>query len=455
MSGTVTRVFVARLSGMPVFDPMGDQVGKVRDVVVVFGTGRTAPRAVGLVVEVPGRRRVFLPMTRVTSIDAGQVITTGLVNLRRFEQKPTETLALAELLDRRVRLADHLTERLETWQGAEVTIVDVAIEDVRGHEWRVSKVYVRRERHAGLAARLRGRGESILVNFADLEGVGIVEQRQGAANLLAAFEELKAADLAEMIHELSRKRRMEVASALDDERLADVLEELPEDDQVEILSHLGEERAADVLEAMQPDDAADLLSELSPEAAEQLLDLMDPDEADDVRALLAYADDTAGGLMTPEPVILGPEATVAEALAYVRREDLAPALAAAVFVSRPPLETPTGRYLGLVHIQRMLREPPGVLVGAILDNVEPLDPDTALGEITRRLATYNLLSLPVTDRGGRLVGAVTVDDVLDHMLPQDWREQDAEEEPAQGGHSRIPSGSAVGTATQTGDRRGR
>jgi len=438
----VTRVFIARLAGMSVFDPMGDQVGKVRDVVVVFGSGRSAPRAVGLVVEVPGRRRVFLPMTRVTGIDAGQVIMTGLVNLRRFEQRPTETLVLGELLDRRVHLSQHVGERLEGWRGATVTIVDVAIEDLRGHEWRVSKVYVRRDRDSGLAARLRGRGESVIVNFSDLEGIGIVEQRQGAANLLAAFEGLKAADLAEVIHELSRKRRIEVASALDDERLADVLEELPEDTQVEILSELAEDRAADVLEAMQPDDAADLLSELPPEQAEQLLELMEPQEADDVRRLLAYADDTAGGLMTPEPVIVGPEATVAEALAYVRREDMPPAVAAAVFVSRPPLEPPTGRYLGLVHIQRLLREPPGALMGAILDrDVGPLDPDTPLAEITRRLATYNLLSLPVADRNGRLIGAVTVDDVLDHLLPQDWREQDIDEQTsAQTGKGVTPRG---------------
>src|SRR6478609_3133138 len=97
-----TRVFVARLAGLAVFDPLGDQVGRVRDVVVVFRAGRHRPRAVGLVVEVPGRRRVFVPMTRVTSVDAGQVITTGLVNMRRFEQRPTETLVLAELLDRTV-----------------------------------------------------------------------------------------------------------------------------------------------------------------------------------------------------------------------------------------------------------------------------------------------------------------------------------------------------------------
>ena len=415
MSGPPSRVFVARLAGLAVFDPLGDQVGRVRDVVVLFRAGTQAPRAVGLVVEVPGRRRVFVPMTRVTAVDSGQVITTGLVNMRRFEQRSTETLVLGEMLDRTVTLKG------EDGDDEQVTVEDVAIQPGRKGEWKVSKVFVRR----GRAGRLRRRGETLVVDFEDLVGFGVVEHRQGAANLLAAFDELKAADLAEVIHELTPKRRVEVASALDDERLADVLEELPEDDQVEILSVLGGERAADVLEAMQPDDAADLLGELPSEQAEQLLELMDPEEAADVRRLLAYEDDTAGGLMTPEPVILPPEATVAEALAHVRRADLSPALAAAVYVCRPPLETPTGRYLGLVHAQRMLREPPQAAVGTILDKeIEPLATSTPLGAVTRRLATYNLVALPVTDDAGRLVGVVTVDDVLDHLLPDDWRDAD-------------------------------
>jgi CBS domain-containing protein/sporulation protein YlmC with PRC-barrel domain len=433
VTGAPTRVFVARLAGLAVFDPLGDQVGRVRDVVAVFRPGSAHARAVGLVVEVPGRRRVFVPMTRVTSMDAGQVITTGLVNMRRFEQRPMETLLLAELLDRTVRLTGRALHK-QDGGAEEVTIEDVAIENGRRGEWRLTKLFVRR----GRPGRLRRRGETLLVDVEDVEDLGVVEQRQGAANLLAAFDELKAADLAEMIHELTPKRRVEVASALDDERLADVLEELPEDDQVEILSELSGERAADVLEAMQPDDAADLLSELPDDQAERLLGLMEPGEADDVRRLLAYEERTAGGMMTSEPVILPPEASIGEALAHVRRADLSPALAAAVYVCRPPLETPTGRYLGLVHIQRMLREPPHEAVGTVIDkDVEAVRPTASLHEITRQLATYNLVAIPVADDAGRLVGVVTVDDVLDHLLPEDWREADDLTEAAEAGPERA------------------
>jgi Mg/Co/Ni transporter MgtE len=201
------------------------------------------------------------------------------------------------------------------------------------------------------------------------------------------------------------------------------MEELPEDDQVSILEGLHQERAADVLEAMDPDDAADLLSELPPDDAERLLQLMEPDEAAPVRRLLSYEEHTAGGLMTTEPIVLEPDATVAEALARVRNADLKPAQAAQVYVCRPPTETPTGMYLGLVHFQRLLREPPYTLLGAIVDgDLDALTPDTELPRITSYLATYNMVAAPVVDVHDHLLGAVTVDDVLDHILPDDWRE---------------------------------
>jgi Mg/Co/Ni transporter MgtE len=152
---------------------------------------------------------------------------------------------------------------------------------------------------------------------------------------------------------------------------------------------------------------------------------MEPGEASPVRALLAYLPGTAGSLMTSKPVVLTPDATVAEALARVRERQLHPAVAAQVFVARAPTATPTGRYLGVVHFQQLLREPPAAMLGSIVDRgIDPLRPTTPLAEITKRMATYNLVGIAVVDDSDRLVGAVTVDDVLDQMLPRDWRDRD-------------------------------
>jgi Mg/Co/Ni transporter MgtE len=173
---------------------------------------------------------------------------------------------------------------------------------------------------------------------------------------------------------------------------------------------------------MEADDAADLLAEFSAARQAELLGAMDPDEAEPVRRLLSYAPDTAGGLMTPEPIILGPQATVSEALARIRDPDLPVPLASQVFVCQPPLETPTGRYLGVVGVQRLLREAPSKPVGRCLDeDWETIDVDAGDREVAERLAAYDVVAIPVTDAAKRLVGAVTIDDVLDRLLPANWR----------------------------------
>jgi CBS domain-containing protein len=410
VSVTAPRVFVTRLAGLVVYDPHGDPVGKLRDVVTSLRSDRRPPRALGLVVEVLGRRRVFLPMTRVTSIDAGHVVTGGVVNMQKFQQRAQETLVLAELLDRHVTIKE---------TGAECVVYDVGMEQQRTRDWLLTKVAVQKR-----AKRFGRKGQTHVLEWDEVVGLASGGDTQGATYLLDALDAMRPADLAGVLHELTPKRRAEVAAALDDERLADVLEELPEDVQVEIVGTLESERAADVLEEMSPDDAADLIAELPDELAEQLLALMEPEDADDVRRLLTYEESTAGGMMTTDPVILPPDATVADALARVRNPDLSPSLAAMVYVVRPPLETPTGRLLGVSHIQRLLREPPSSLVSGVIDNdIEPLRTNTTLDDTTRHLAAYNLVASPVIDDEGRLLGVVTVDDVLDHLLPDDWRRE--------------------------------
>ena len=407
----LNRVFLARLAGTSVFDPNGDQLGKVRDAVATLRSNNQPPRILGFIVEVPPRKRIFIPITRVTSIDNGHVIITGLLNMRRFEPRTNEISVLSEMLDRSVTL-------IET--NEKVTIEDIGMELSKTGDWFIEKVHVMRR-----GVGLRRRGASSTVTWNEISGFTISETNQGVSNLLGTLSNLRAADLASVLHDLTVKRRAEVARALDDERLADVLEEMNEASRVELLAELEGERAADVLEEMDPDDAADLLREIGQEKAQTLLALMEPEDAEDVQRLMRYEDYSAGGMMTTEPIVLTADSTVAEALSRVRLSEVAPGLASQVFVCRQPLETPTGRLMGVVHIQRLLREPPATLLGSILDSdIAPLAAETPLSEVSSYLASYNLLAVPIVDANERLLGVVTVDDVLDHLLPENWRQDE-------------------------------
>ncbi len=410
-------MFVARLAGIDVFGPSGDQLGKVRDVVTMLRIDRQPPRALGLVIELAQRHRIFVPMGRVVRIEPAQVVlSSGLVNMKRFERRSNETLVLSELLDRSVTLRE---------SGQHATVVDAAIEQNRSRDWVISRLAVRTH-----TTRLtRRRGQLSQLDWNEVDGLALTETRQGTDTVLSMLADLRAADAATALLDMTDKRRVEVAMSLDDERLADILQEMPEDDQVALLERLSDERAADVLEAMDDDDAADLLGELPEADQERLLELMEPEDAAPVRRLLTYEDYTAGGIMTSEPVIMTPDATVAEALARVRHPELSPAVASQVYVVRPPAGTPTGRFLGTVHIQRLLREPPSALVSGLCDNsLGGLRPEVPLDDLTRHLAVYNLVAVPIVDDRDRLLGAVSVDDVLDHLLPEGWRENDRDED---------------------------
>ena len=409
MSGNnINRIFLARLAGTAVFDPNGDPVGKVRDAVATLRSNNQSPRVLGLVVEVPLRRRVFVPITRVTSIESGTVVITGLLNMRRFETRAGEISVLGDLLDRTISLVD---------SGEEVLVEDMAMEQNRTGDWLITRVHIMRKGRG-----LRRKGATSTVTWEEVTGFAQHESNQGVANLLSTLSNLRAADLAAVIQDLAPKRRVEVARALDDERLADVLEEMDESERVALLAELEGERAADILEEMDPDDAADLLREIGEERAQELIGLMDPEDAEDVLRLMTYEEFSAGGMMTTEPIVMSADYTVADALAAVRQSEISPALASQVFIARQPLETPTGRFIGMVHYQRLLREPPSTLLGSIVDtNTQGVNPDASLHSVSSYLASYNLLSLPVVDANDRLLGAVTVDDVLDHLLPSNWR----------------------------------
>ncbi len=407
----LTRIFLAKLAGTPVFDPNGDRVGKVRDAVASVRHDKLAPRVLGFIVEVPQRRKIFIPITRVTSIDDGGVFITGSLNIRRYQQRHGEMQLLAELLDH----STHLSE-----SGERVVIEDIGIELSENKDWHAQYIHVLKK------ARTLRRGTSTTVKWNDVD----LEAPSHTVNLAGVeddINQLPAQDVAAALHELDMEQQTEIARTMDDEKLADVLEEMDDADRVALVTQLEGELVADVLSEMAPDDAADVLREVGTEKAESLLSLMEVEEAQDVRRLMEYEDFSAGGMMTTDPVILAVDSTVAEALAAVRQKDLAPASAAQVFVCRAPLETPTGRLVGVIHMQRLLREPPALSLGIVADKeTNAISPETPLNDVVKHLANYNLIAAPVVDEHERLLGAVTVDDVLDHLLPANWRNTDRE-----------------------------
>jgi len=400
-AATARQVFTSRLKGRPLVGSDGLLIGRVSDVVLLSQVGDEPPRALGLVVALR-RRSIFVGFGRIEGLSVdGAHLLGGTVDLDPFTQRTGEIMASA----------------LYGRHAAGGIVADVAIVHTDPRPgWEVSAVAIRR----GLVLR---RGSPRIVPWQDtreLFDAGPV------AGQLSSLREMEPADLAAAVGQMPPARRGQLAAALDDEELADLLEELPEQDQVRLLDSLELERSADVVEEMQPDDAADLLAEMPPEQRERLLLAMRSVQANELRRLLRYDAATAGGLMTSQPLVFTPDTPVAEVLARVRDPAHSATLAAQVYVCEPPTMTPTGRYLGSVGFQRLLRRPPSILVGECVQARVFVRPDLPERELAARLAAYNLIGVAVCDSDGRLLGAVTVDDVLERLLPTDWRTRGVE-----------------------------
>ena len=391
-------LYVSRILRLPLVSADGAAIGKIDDVVLLASSVVLAPRVIGFVAIVQ-RRRIFVNAARVGELTPeGARLRSGNVNLRRFEQRPGE-LRARELLDRR---------------AAEAFVVDLAIEPIAGQPsaWHLVSVALGRRRG------LRGTRNPRIVPWTGLPELFAMAPIARAA---AELRDMHPSDAAQRVRDMPEARRVQLAAVMEDQHLAEVLQELPEAEQVIIIESLDVARAASVIEFMEPDDAADLLGELTEDDRIEILAAMDDEEATPLRRLLSYAKGTAGGLMTSDPVVLASGATVADALAAIRDSDLEVALAAQVFLVEPPTSTPTGRFLGVLGFQRLLREPPWARLDDCVDDIEYISPELADDEVAARLAAYDLVAIAVCDEARRLIGAVTVDDVIDHMLPSTWR----------------------------------
>jgi CBS domain-containing protein len=367
-------IYAFRVMRLPLLDAGGAPIGKIEDLVVVPGRPSEAPRVVGFVAS-SQRRRIFVNAARVAELDSdGARLRSWDVDLNPFKPRAGEVLIGAELINRSV---------------GDETVSDVALKEVtdgRSH-WEIAKVRLARRN------LLRRRPSYRLVDYDEVPTLFAAPTEMAAE--AARLRDMHPSDVAAVVRALPLVQRRQLAEAMDDERLADVLEALDEVEQLRIIEGLDLERLVG----------------------------MDADEADVVRRLLSYEEGTAGGMMTPEIVILGPNATVAEALAEVRHPDWIPSIAAQVFVCHAPYKPPTGRSLGVVHIQRLLREPPSMELSRCIVPAPTVTPDVPDRDVFERFASYDMLALGVTDQAGNLLGAVTVDDVVDRMMGAGWRQR--------------------------------
>ena len=398
-------IYASRIMRLPLLDAGGAAIGRLDDIVVIPGARGGKPRVLGFVAS-SQRRRIFVNAGRIAALDIdGARLRSWDVDLNPFKPRAGELLVSRDIIDRKV---------------GDESVSDVALvqaTDGKQSWWEPAKV--RLATRPALGRRPGYRLIDIAAHPSLFHSGDATEMSAEAARL----RDMHPSDVAGVVRALPMQQRKQLAEAMDDERLADLLEELPEAEQLRIIEGLDIERVVSVLEEMEYDDLADLLVEMPGEQRTRVLDAMDAEDADVMRRLLAYEEGTAGALMTPDIVILGANATVAEALAAIRDPEWLVSIAAQVFVVQPPYKPPTGRYLGVVHFQRLLREPPSTELGQCVADEPTITPEILEREVAERLASYNLLSVGVCDEAGRLLGAITVDDVLDRTLPTGWRQR--------------------------------
>jgi len=410
-------LYLSQAIGRPVLDGDGEPIGRVADLIVAVGD--RYPPVTGLVVETD-RRRIFLPWSSVDHLDAGgSRLRTRTIDIGKFQQRPDEILLRADLMDKQIVDID----------GRKVVRVnDLRLDEIEG---RLHLVAVD-VGAAGLARRLGlGRGFRTLARnlrlpvperYIDWEDVDPVETSIASIKLRvphAGLAELHPADLATIIDQLAPKDRAGVLAALDDEAAADVFEEMEPETQVEVLEDLDPARAADILEEMSPDDAADLVADLSDETREEILALMERDEAEELGELLAYPEDTAGGMMTTEFVSLPAGLSCAQAIDRLR--ELEPDAETIYYVYVTDDED---RLVGVLSLRDLIVAKPDTAVAEVMIP-EPVTVGALADEdeVAEVVAHYNLLAVPVVDASGHLVGIVTVDDAMDAILPDAWRKR--------------------------------
>jgi CBS domain-containing protein len=403
---------LSSIVGSPLRDCDGERLGKVEDVIVRLG-GSGYPPITGFLVTVAGRTS-YLGADRVSDIGPnGVVLRQAKLDLRRFERRPEEVLLKRDVLDR----------QLINVKGARLVRANEIELALLGGFWRV--VGVDTGPRGGLRRLLpKPLGAHIATGqFLDWASVEPFVGHVPTVRLRIPhpkLAKLHPAQIADLVEAASRREGEEIIKAVgeDDRELeADVFEELDDHHQREFLEDRPDAQVAEILSRMAPDDAADIVGELDEDRRESVLALLPVSHRVKVRALLGYDPAVAGGLMSPDFVSLRRTTTAGEALEAVRHSSIAAELLTAVFVT-----SAEGSLDGSVPVTALLRAPADRHLSTLVKHELPrLHPDASFEEVARLMADYNLTSIPVLDEDERMVGVVTVDDVLEAMIPRGWR----------------------------------
>lgn len=402
--------YLSRLFNARVVDADGVRLGVLGDVAVDLR--ETLPRITGIWMRGDRSRVALIPWDAIAGFDVQEILLR--VARRYLHPRPLqpEDLLLGEILDSQVVDTDGL--KVVRVNDLHLLRVDG---DVRLMAADVGTTGLLRrlnlEQPVRRLARMVGRplpDRIIPWKMVAAFGGPMTPVRLSVSR--ERLREIHPADLAQLMEDLDRDERLEVMTALEHEDAADTLAEAEPEVQADVMRSLPSHLAADILEEMAPDDATDVLTDLPPEKAAELINLMEAEEAHDVRELLKYREGTAGSVMTTEFIALPNTLTVDETIRGLR--GLAPEAEHIYYLY---VVDAGQRLVGVLPLRSLLTAPPAQRIADILTaEVLSLSVDDPVETVATTLTKYDLLALPVRDDGGRLVGVVMVDDVIDIVL---------------------------------------